>query len=203
MTEQPATDSRRRTFVPALVVGLASAGLVAIAGNQAWVVPSDDAEAGSIGQVAAIAADASSPLTTAVALVLLACWGVVLVTRGSFRRVIAVLAAVAAVALLVVAVLGWVAAPDDLRDLMRQYGIADPELRRTAWSWVALAAAPVALAAPLLAVRDVRHWPQMGSRYDAPSAASGGEQESGKRVEEQSNLELWKSLDEGTDPTDR
>lgn len=197
MADASATGRRRRTFVPALGVGLGSTALVAVAGNQAWVEPANDSPTGSIGQVAAIAADASSPLTTAVALVGLAAWGVLAVTRGRFRRVIAWFTAAVSIALLLVIVLGLVAAPDDLRALMAQYGLEDPALRRTAWAWVALAATPFALAAGALAVRDVGHWPQMGSRYDAPGAADEPERD----AEEQSNLDLWKSLDEGTDPT--
>jgi hypothetical protein len=40
-------------------------------------------------------------------------------------------------------------------------------------------------------------WPEMGSRYDAPGAA---EQETAP-PEERSSLDLWRSLDEGQDPT--
>ena len=48
----------------------------------------------------------------------------------------------------------------------------------------------------LLAVRLVPAWPEMGRRYDAPP---------GRRApaEPQGNLEIWKALDEGHDPTDR
>jgi uncharacterized membrane protein (TIGR02234 family) len=204
MAESDGVQPRRRTFVPALVIGLAAGALAAVAGNQPWVEPAADSPTGSVGQVAAIAADASSPLTTAVALVTLACWGVLLVTRGRFRRAISWLGAAAAAALVLVALLGWNAAPGDLTDLLAQYGAPDAEVRRTVWCWVAVAAAPFALAAAVLAVRDVRGWPQMGSRYDAPAARSDGEQDdpgATKPAEEQSHIELWKSLDDGSDPT--
>lgn len=204
MAESDGVQPRRRTFVPALVVGLAAGSLAAVAGNQAWVEPAADSPTGSVGQVAAIASDASSPLTTAIALVSLACWGVLLVTRGGFRRVIAWLGAVVAAALALVVVLGWSAAPGDLSDLMAQYGMEDAEVARTLWSWVAVGAAPFALAAAVLAVRDVRGWPQMGSRYDAPTARPDAEADgpgADKPAEEQSNIELWKSLDDGSDPT--
>lgn len=192
----------RRTFGPALLAGLAGAGLAAFAGNRPWVEPDSDAAAGAAAQVATIASDASSPLTTAVALVVLASWGVVLVTRGGFRRAVAGLAALASLALVVVVALGWLAAPDELQDLMASYRVEGVEVRRTAWSWLALVAAPVALGAALLAVRDVGHWPQMGSRYDAPADA-GATATDDAPAAERSNLELWKQLDEGTDPTDR
>lgn len=190
-------DRRRRTLAPALVLGLGAGTLAAVAGNQAWVEPASDSPTGSVGQVAAIAADASSPLTTAVALVALAAWGVMLVTRGRFRRAMAWFLAAVSSSLVVVVVLGLLAAPDDLGRLMAQYGLEDPSLRRTPWAWAALAAAPIALAAAGLALRDVRHWPQMGSRYDAPLADT----REPDPADEPSSLELWKSLDEGSDPT--
>lgn len=196
-------DARRRTFVPGLVVGIGTAALLAVAGNQAWVRPAGDSPTGVEGKVAGVAADASSPLTTAIALVVLACWGVLLVTRGAFRRVIAWFGAVVALALVLVVALGWQAAPGDLAELMATYGIAAPEVSRTPWCWIAAVTAPFALAAALLAVRDVGSWPQMGSRYDAPGGETDATDDPAttKPTEEQSHRELWNSLDEGEDPT--
>lgn len=191
----------RRTFVPALVTGAGGATLVAVAGNQAWVEPAGDTDAGAVAQVAATAADASSPLATAVALVLLACWGVLLVTRGGFRRGMGWFTALTALVLVVVVVVVWVQAPDELADRFAVYGVTDPDLRRTAWCWVAVVAAVLAFAAALLAARDARHWPQMGSRYDAPGAEQGAPGPVAAPPEERSSIDLWKSLDEGTDPT--
>jgi Tryptophan-associated transmembrane protein (Trp_oprn_chp) len=41
-------------------------------------------------------------------------------------------------------------------------------------------------------------WPEMGTRYDAPGSAPPPPV---APPEEQSNLDLWKALDEGHDPT--
>ncbi len=46
-----------------------------------------------------------------------------------------------------------------------------------------------------LAVWWVGHWPEMGSRYDAPGGAGDA------APEDPSSLDLWKSIDEGRDPT--
>jgi Tryptophan-associated transmembrane protein (Trp_oprn_chp) len=44
----------------------------------------------------------------------------------------------------------------------------------------------------------VRSWPEMGSRYDAPGRRA--EAEDPARMEE---IDLWRAIDEGRDPTDR
>lgn len=192
-----ARPDRRRTFAPAALVGLASAGLVAVAGNQPWA---DADEGGGIGeQVAAVSVavgDAKAPLATALALVVLAAWGVLLVSRGRFRRAVAVLTAVAAAGLLAAVLAAGFAAPDVVADAYGTYGVTDIEVHRTAWCWLAFAGAFVALGAAAVAARDVRGWPEMGRRYDAPRA-----EETPADPAEQSNIDLWKAMDEGRDPT--
>ena len=173
----------------------------AVAANQAWVEPVAAAGDPVSAEIAAGAADASAPLVSALALVALAGWGVVLVTRGRFRRAIGFLLGAAGLLLLVVTVTAFVQAPTALAE---QYDVGSAD--RTAWSWVALPAAVLATVGALLAARDAGGWPGMGSRYDAPAAGDGqagpaGPGESDLPPEERSNLDLWKSLDEGSDPT--
>jgi uncharacterized membrane protein (TIGR02234 family) len=62
---------------------------------------------------------------------------------------------------------------------------------------VAVVALPLALLPALAALRYVRGWPEMGGRYDAPV----GPEPPAKAPEEQENLDLWKAMDEGRDPT--
>ena len=85
----------RRTFGPAVLLGVASAALAAWAASKPWVDGSGAETAPGMGTMA-WGEVASSPLGTALAFVVLACWGVLLVTRGRFRRVIAGLAVLAA-----------------------------------------------------------------------------------------------------------
>ena len=66
------------------------------------------------------------------------------------------------------------------------------------WFWAAVAALPLAVVPALAAVRLVTGWPEMGRRYDAPAEAAP---EPEKSPEEQENLDLWKAMDEGRDPT--
>ncbi|WP_183100164.1 hypothetical protein, partial [Nocardioides pelophilus] len=83
MTEDE-TDRQRRTFAPAVLGGLGATALAALAGHQPMLrVPSDELE--TLGLVAAAGGDVAEvgfPLAGALALVALACWGVLLVARG-------------------------------------------------------------------------------------------------------------------------
>lgn len=187
----------RRTFGPVVLLGLASAGLAALAGTRPWA---------SLGEEQAITSPVGGdpgemPLAGALALVVLACWGVVLVSRGVVRRAVAALALVAAAGLVVTVVVGWSQTIDQVRtDAVSLDGSA--EAGHTAWWWVALAVSLLAVVASALAVRLTPHWPEMGRRYDAPGAAAV-EARPGVAPEEQSHLDLWKALDEGHDPTER
>ena len=188
---------QKRTFGPTVLVGLASGAMVAVAGNQAWAKAAEGQGIGEqVASVSVAVGEAKAPLATALALVLLASWGVLLVTRGRFRRVISWLVAVVAVGLLAAVVGAFLAAPDAVLDAYKPYGVTDIDVQRTAWTWVALAGAMLALGAAAIAARDVGSWPQMGRRYDAPGAADADPD-----PEERSNLDLWKAMDEGRDPT--
>jgi uncharacterized membrane protein (TIGR02234 family) len=202
----------RRTFGPVVLLGLAASGAVAVAGHRAMLEVSAKylQTAGLTGFAGQDTSRVQFPLAGALALVALACWGVLLVTRGVVRRVVAVLSGVAAAGMLAVAVLGGFVQNDDAAaDMSTRLGLggAPVPLDRTAWLWIALAGSLLALVASVAAVRFVGSWPEMGARYDAPTVggSAAGTRPSAaaaaKEPEEQSNLDLWKSLDEGDDPT--
>lgn len=194
MTE--AENSRRRTFGPVVLLGLAAGGLTAISGSRQVVDGSGSSQTANSSLQLTFQGDL--PLVTALGLVVLACWGVVLVTRGRVRRAVAVVSIVAAAGALVAVLAGYSQVTDDLRDELAQVGIADPSLHHTPWYWLALAGAALALVAGVLAVLWAPQWPEMGSRYDAPTGRPDAPQ---GPVEEQSSLDLWKAMDEGRDPT--
>ena len=139
------------------------------------------------------------PAAGALALVVLACWGVVLVTRGRVRRAVAVLGALASVGLLATVVTGWSSVVDSLRSDYADVGVPNIAIDHTAWFWAAAVGALLSVVATALAVRWAPAWPEMGSRYDAPA----GERAEPEPVDpaEQSSLDLWKAMDEGRDPT--
>jgi uncharacterized membrane protein (TIGR02234 family) len=188
----------RATFVPVVGLGLAAGTLAAVAGSKPWVVDTSlPAGSDPLGLVA----DAGEmPLALALSLVVLACWGVLLVTRGGVRRVVAVLALLAAAGLVVTVVVGLFTLPDQVLEAFPEGArrTTDADItRETGWAWAAAVGAVLSVVSTALAVLWVGHWPEMGSRYDAPGGASDRE----APPEDASSLDLWKSIDEGRDPT--
>lgn len=186
----------RRTFGPVVALGLASAGLGAYAASKPWVTGAGAESAPGVstttwGEVS------SSPLGTALAFVVLACWGVLLVTRGRFRRGIAGLSVLAALGY--VAAVAWAPSslPDHLVEQVRvRTGEVLDETALTGWYWLAVVAALLVLVSTVLGLRLVRTWPEMGSRYDAPTGPREAATE-----QPTENIDIWKALDDGRDPT--
>jgi uncharacterized membrane protein (TIGR02234 family) len=193
---EPTQPRRGRGFGPVVLLGLATSGLAAVASAKPWVAT----PGGGAGDASMTALDAGSryPLASALSLVLLASWGVLLVTRGVVRRSFAVVAALASVALVGSVVAAFVTLPDSARnsyDQLMGRGSGDPDF--TGWFWTAAVCAVLALVPALLAVRLVPTWPEMGSRYDAP-----GSRAHPADTEPTREQDLWQALDEGHDPTD-
>jgi uncharacterized membrane protein (TIGR02234 family) len=186
----------RRTFWPVVLIGIGASGVAALAGHR----PMMQVQVGKVSQLGAGAiAEGDNfkdlPLAGACGLVMLACWGVVLVTRKVTRRIVATLAGVTAVSLLLTLVVEGFVKHDDVVIELRA------PIDYTGWFWLALAAAVPALLAAAAAVRFAPAWPEMGRQYDAPSAQE--RTSSGAPPEERTSLDLWKSMDEGNDPTDQ
>jgi uncharacterized membrane protein (TIGR02234 family) len=186
-----------------VLAGLASGALAAVAGTRAWVEGSSGqlstetaGDAAVVGSAVA-AGIGEMPLAGALSLVVLAGWGVVLVTRGRLRRVVMVVAALAAVGLLVTTVWALFTLQDSVGEQLQAASGEDTSaVHLTGWYAAACVAAVGCVVTTLLAVRLVPAWPEMGRRYDAPAGDAAP-------VEPQGNLEIWKALDEGHDPTDR
>lgn len=188
----------RKTFGPVVLLGLASGALAAVAGTRAWVEMSGatSSSSGAMASTLQATAPGEMPLAAALSLVLLACWGVVLVTRRRVRRAVAGLAAVSALGLLVTTIAAAFTLPDSFRDQLEDIvGKVDFETSFTGWYAAALVAAVGSVLTTLAAVRLTPSWPEMGTRYDSPTGEVAP-------VEPESNLELWKALDEGHDPTE-
>ncbi|GAA1911696.1 hypothetical protein GCM10009737_11500 [Nocardioides lentus] len=209
----PTAAPRRRTMGPVLLGAAVAGALLAVSGDRPWldVEGAPEPTEGS-GQQVATGFDLAlrNPAVTALALVALAALGVVLVTRGRVRRVVAVLALLAAAGTAVAVGSGWLRTPDRVAEQTTGTPLQDAATSWTLWAWTALPAAALLLAACAVAVRDVRRWPEMGRRYDAPTSRSGaaagavGTAPAAPTTPpaERSSLDLWKAMDEGQDPTD-
>jgi uncharacterized membrane protein (TIGR02234 family) len=191
----------RRTFGPVVLLGLASGTLAAVAGARPWVV---DAGASSASDPLGLVADAGEmPLASALSLVVLAAWGVLLVTRGRVRRVVAVVGLLAALGLAATVVTGWLTLPDQVLDAMtaQQPGVDGLGTETAGWFWGAATGALGSVVATALAVRWSPRWPEMGSRYDAPGDGAPTTESRSDDGADTSHLDLWKAMDEGRDPT--
>jgi uncharacterized membrane protein (TIGR02234 family) len=191
---------RSRTFGPVVLLGLAGAGLSAVAGHERWV-DGTACEAGTVASMAQAGDAGQVPAAGAAALALLAAWGVLLVTRGKVRRVVSVVGALAALGLAVATALGPHTATNTIQDYLAGFGVDCVDTSITGWFYAGAVGAVLALVPALLAVRYVGTWPEMGRRYDAPTGQGTPAQATQAPPEEQGNLELWKAMDEGRDPT--
>ena len=188
--------AQRRTFGPVVLLGLATAGLAAVASAKPWI--GGGGAGGSDASMTALDTGTRYPVASALSLVLLASWGVLLVTRGGVRRAFAVVTVVASVAMVVAVVVAYVTLPDSAGssyDELMGRGSADQGF--TGWFWTAAVCAVLSLVPAVLAVRLVPAWPEMGSRYDAP-----GSREDTTAATPTREQDLWEALDEGRDPTD-
>jgi hypothetical protein len=192
MPEKPAgARTRDRTFGPAVAAGLVGTALAAVAGSRDWA--SARADAAGIRVEASVTGAESQPLVPALALVALAAWGVVLVTRGGVRRGVSAVGLLASVGSLVGVVLGFGAAQEDAQEAAVARGATGDVFATSLSPWYYLAAAGALLAAAAFAVAVARspRWPAMGTKYDAPSGRSTPPDDE----------DMWRALDEGRDPT--
>lgn len=197
MAERP--RPRPTTWLPVLV-GLAGAVLAAVAAAKPW------ASAGSAAEslaAAGLAGAGEEPFALALALVALAAWGALLVTRGRFRLVVVVLGLLAAAGVFLTGVLAHADAPDSVRRAVSDHLALSPkaaaaiDIGLTGWYWVAMVAALVTVAGFVLALRALDRIPSMGGRYDAPGTVAER-----ARTEPRTQTEIWKAIDEGVDPTE-
>lgn len=198
--ERPGGRPGSGRFGILLLLGLASAGLAALASARAWFVA--PAERSTVLGLSGAGNEADMPLALAFSLVMLAAWGVVLVTATRTRRIVLVLGVLAGLGVLAAALRAPFVLPGQIADQLSSAGArgSAPATEPTAWFVVAVVAVLVALATMVLGWRLAPRWPTMSSRYDAPGA---GVNPATAEVADTDELSLWKALDEGRDPTQR
>jgi Tryptophan-associated transmembrane protein (Trp_oprn_chp) len=188
----------RRTFFPVVAAGVAGSGLAAYVSTRQWATPTATGEsAASTVLLRFDEVGGQVPLATALALVGLAAWGVLLVTRGRVRWAVALLNLLAALGTLAAAISAWWQLPAQFRDDIAESGLdVGLDVAWSAWFPVGLVCVLLWTVASGLALRWARSWPEMASKYDAPTADAAPVPPT-----EQQPEDLWKALDEGRDPT--
>lgn len=188
--------SRRGGFGPVVLTGVVAAGACALLASQSWVATPGTSLQRYPGDPLTATGEAS--LVGALALVALASWGVLLVTRGRVRRVMAAWVLLVSAGVVAAVVRSMVTLPGDVETALRVAGVTDPAASlQWAYALPALGAAGLLLAAAGFALRWVPRWPEMGSRYDAPRASRFSSSTTGTDT----GTDVWRQLDEGRDPT--
>lgn len=188
-----------------MLAGVLGAGVVSAAGHRPWL----EVSAAGTGQGAVdwFAQNnpglGEMPAAGALGLVALASWGVVLVSRGTWRRVVAALGLLASVGVAAVWVTGALTLRDDVAARVVSADLAAGwHLGWTSAFVLSGLAVLLLLPAHVVAVLRAPRWPAMGSRYDSPAARSGPAP--APVVAEDSEVDpadVWRAIDEGRDPT--
>jgi uncharacterized membrane protein (TIGR02234 family) len=189
---EPGGQRRPRSYGPTVLLGLAGAGLTALAGTRTWAT--GHGSAGGIRVDAAVKGSEAAPLVGALGLVALAAWGVVLVTRGWVRRAVAALGLLASAGALAAALAGFGDARHDAVAVLTHKGVTSDMLATdlTAWCYLAVVGGLLTVGCFAVALAKSPSWPAMGSRYDAPAE---------RAARERTEQDMWRALDEGHDPT--
>lgn len=171
----------RRSFWPTVLAGASVSALAAVASSRPWARVDVSRGADVVAR-----GDDVAPLALALCLVALAAWGALLVTRRLGRMVVSVVGLLASLGTVPVVLAARGRALDDARAAaVAASSAADHTV------WYAISGAAPALVALLFVVALVkaRAWPEMPTRYDAPTDRPPD------------HADLWRALDEGSDPT--
>lgn len=195
LPESSAGAKRPSRFAPVVLTGLASAAVTAVASSKSWFEAAIDLK--QLPGVRELDTRADMPLALALSLVVLAAWGVVLVSRTTGRRIVLALAGLAGAGIVACVITAPLTLPDQVREQLGSDGDGIT-VSPTGWYVVAAVAATIGLACVVVGWVLAPRWPTMSSRYDAPTGGTAA----GSRTAPQDDTDLWKALDAGVDPTD-
>jgi hypothetical protein len=166
----------KRSLGLALAGCVVGAALALLAGSRTWETTTKERPAPLPPAQVTHSGNSLTPWLLALSLVALAGAGALLATRGTPRRVVGVLIALAGLGVLAAAVRGF------------SYTLG--------WPLLALLGGLGVVACGALAIRFGGTWPAMGARYERAAPTSSKE----RPVTQTS---MWDDLDRGVDPTER
>lgn len=191
-----------KSYATAVVLGLVSAGGVALSVAQPWLTATATVEGLPMIRVDVDGAEIA-PLAAAFGFVLLAAFGAVIATRGWVRRGLGGLVVLLAI-ITAISVIGAGNAPAAVEEGLAARGWSGGgySASSTGWRWLAGIGALGCLVAGSLVAWRGGTWPAMGSRYDAPPDAATTPRR-GRSPEEpvMTEADVWRAIDRGLDPT--
>lgn len=189
----------RQMYARTLVLGLISAGAVAVGVSKPWVTATATVTGLPVISASVDGTDVA-PLAGALGFVLLAGLGAVVATRGRLRRGLGLLIVVAAAVVLAAAI-----HPGDtqrgIEQALSAKGWSGGPYRTGVGWWRVLTGVGGCgcLLAGALVARFGASWASMGARYDAPGSTSATA--AGDLPAAPTETDLWRSIDSGHDPT--
>lgn len=193
-TVDPARKAARREMGGALLLIAAGAALVLSLGGRVWAEGAAMIH-GSRFVLEATGSDVSK-IPAALALLALAAGVAALATRGLGRVAVGALLALAGLGIAASAAAGAsdrAALDGEAASKAAIDGVRAVEVTHSVWPWVTLLGGVLIAVGGLLVVARGRHWPGMGSRYEAPGGRAP------RRTA--TSADLWNALDRGEDPT--
>lgn len=195
------SDPARRLYGPTVLSGLAAGGLAYFAASRVWTSTVVQAS-GLPSDPVTISGTEAMPVLGALALVIAAAAIAILAASVRFRKVVAVILALAGLigAILTIPVaLSGITSGSALETKIQESpaftGANNPDVyATTSWPILAVFAFFLAVVIGALVWRLGSRWPTMGRKYDAPAATQSV-------ADDEGDADLWKALDQGRDPT--
>lgn len=184
---RPGARSRGRALLPGLLGG----ALTLVTGAQPWWRATGEGVA-----VAFSGNQTTAGLSSALGVVALAGWLLVLVLRTRGRQVVGVLLALTGAGAVVVGSLGLRPSDAAVRTSVRQVSLVESYgLTSTGWSWGYAAAGALVLAGGLLVALTAMRWPTRPDRFTRTAAVAAA------TTAEDDPAAVWRAQDAGLDPT--
>nr|WP_294690386.1 Trp biosynthesis-associated membrane protein [uncultured Friedmanniella sp.] len=185
--DQAAARLRSRALLP----GLSGGVLALVTGSQPWWRATGEGVTATF-----TGTESTAGLASALAVVALAGWLLVLVLRTRGRQVVALLLGLTGAGMVAVGVLGLRPSTEAVRTEVRSVSLADQfGLVATGWSYGYAATGLLVLAGGLLVAFTAARWPRRPDRFSRSAAVAA------TTTAEDDPAAVWHAQDAGLDPT--
>ena len=187
----PAADRAARVRSRALLPGLLGGVLALVMAAQPWWRATGEGV-----RVTFTGTETTAGLGSALGVVALAGWLLILVLRTRGRRLVGLLLALTGAGIAVVGVWGLRPSEAAVRTQVRQVSLADQfALEATGWSYGYAVTGLIVLAGGLLVAGTAAHWPRPADRFTRSTAVAAA------TTAEDDPAAVWRAQDAGMGPT--